>query len=282
MKAKSITKRVLSAVLCAVMLFSCWVFTAPSASAADGDYYWKFTWMHKDSGHGMTNDSKDITIHYITQNGKGNEGTTTMHFDGDELDPDAGDTKEKTGGPINGFPYKIDMSAMANNNVSNNAHMHFRFYVSSDNSNWTEVAYSYQDISERTGWFNKDYHYASDITVGSDKYPTPSAVHTTSSSNWFWTGGMTVTGDDSTKSITYSPWLVDQYGVKWVHGTITHGYYLTNYGGTAISGTSTTAYGDVKINSNTGVVSSNTGGYCAGGNRKPEKLKQKCGLKQIM
>ena len=34
MKAKSITKRVLSAVLCAVMLFSCWVFTAPTADAA--------------------------------------------------------------------------------------------------------------------------------------------------------------------------------------------------------------------------------------------------------
>ena len=39
MKTKSVTKRVLSVILCTVMLFSCWVFTAPGASAQNAGNY---------------------------------------------------------------------------------------------------------------------------------------------------------------------------------------------------------------------------------------------------
>ena len=65
MKAKFITKRVLSAMLCAVMLFSCWVFTAPSASAAgtQGTYYVRVK-IHVDNKDDDNRDSAQYTLTY--------------------------------------------------------------------------------------------------------------------------------------------------------------------------------------------------------------------------
>jgi len=70
MKAKLLTKRVLSVLLVTVMLFSCWVFTAPmQANAAAGKYDLKFT--VKDEGNGVDG-TKRITTKYKT---RANNGT---------------------------------------------------------------------------------------------------------------------------------------------------------------------------------------------------------------
>ena len=56
MKAKIISKRVLSVILCTVMLFSCWVFTAPMANAATTKYKVRLHVHENDSFDPRTND----------------------------------------------------------------------------------------------------------------------------------------------------------------------------------------------------------------------------------
>ena len=74
MKAKTISKRVLSVILCTVMLFSCWVFTAPTADAAGysnvnaGKYYLRVYWNTTN-----TKDDSDCwyRVYYRHQDGTG-------------------------------------------------------------------------------------------------------------------------------------------------------------------------------------------------------------------
>ena len=77
MKAKNISKRVLSVILCTVMLFSCWVFTAPNADAATaGNYHWKFTLKTTDNGDSNDNDSGNYVYLYgKPTNGTGKQAT---------------------------------------------------------------------------------------------------------------------------------------------------------------------------------------------------------------
>ncbi|MBQ3431256.1 MAG: hypothetical protein IJG23_00575, partial [Clostridia bacterium] len=60
MKAKTLTKRAFSVILCAVMLFSCWVFTAPTADAANdsaGGYDVKLNWKCTNDGSTVSGSS---------------------------------------------------------------------------------------------------------------------------------------------------------------------------------------------------------------------------------
>ena len=88
MKAKNISKRVLSVILCTVMLFSCWVFTAPMANAAtvtgtvNGSGYLVRIHTHETNAMNIKNDNKSPTdsgvatdeycnIYYKEKNGTG-------------------------------------------------------------------------------------------------------------------------------------------------------------------------------------------------------------------
>ena len=130
MKNKSLFKRALSIVLCAVMLVSCWVFTAPSAEAANNttagtyDVYITFnvtdtadSWFGDGYGSGYTYDNKTagdrvgITVFHKNNNGWGD---TESHTDFD-LYPSSGTKPIKVSGEQNtgttffgiGFPTSI-------------------------------------------------------------------------------------------------------------------------------------------------------------------------------
>ena len=123
MKAKTISKRVLSVVLCTVMLFSCWVFTAPTAQNAyadsAGSYKVIVRWTcdntssyYKD-GYSWDGNRSDNGKNYCgwTLHAKKNNGASSdeVHFDKDcasvmRSDSSSWWNEEFT---INGFPYKL-------------------------------------------------------------------------------------------------------------------------------------------------------------------------------
>ena len=77
MKAKTISKRVLSVILCTVMLFSCWVFTAPQADAATaGTYSYSFRMYLVDNDNADCDDNDGVHVYINTKNINGNNDTT--------------------------------------------------------------------------------------------------------------------------------------------------------------------------------------------------------------
>ena len=123
MKAKTMSKRVLSVILCTVMLFSCWVFTAPTAQNAyadsAGSYKVIVRWTCDDTcskykdGYSWDGNRSDNGKNYCgwTLHAKKNNGASSdeVHFDKDcasvmRSDSSSWWNEEFT---INGFPYKL-------------------------------------------------------------------------------------------------------------------------------------------------------------------------------
>ena len=77
MKAKNISKRVLSVILCTVMLFSCWVFTAPQADAATaGSYSYSFRMYLVDGDNADCDDNDGVHVYLNTKNINGSNNAT--------------------------------------------------------------------------------------------------------------------------------------------------------------------------------------------------------------
>ena len=77
MKGITVLKRSLSLVLTVVMLFSCWVFTAPSASAATAGKYWVKV-VFDDSKNSASVGSSECTLYYKSNNGTGQESSMVI------------------------------------------------------------------------------------------------------------------------------------------------------------------------------------------------------------
>ena len=77
MKVSTVLKRSLSLVLTVVMLFSCWVFTAPSASAATAGKYWVKV-VFDDSKNSASVGSSECTLYYKSNNGTGQESSMVI------------------------------------------------------------------------------------------------------------------------------------------------------------------------------------------------------------
>ena len=100
MKANSVSKRVLSLLVLVVMLFSCWVFTAPTASAAasGGSYYVQVAYTVDDDS---SKDGNWFKIYYTRQDGtEGSETYCNKNESGSK-------TKDFT---LDGAPYKVTVS----------------------------------------------------------------------------------------------------------------------------------------------------------------------------
>ena len=243
MKAKNISKRVLSVILCTVMLFSCWVFTAPTASvssAAAGNYYYRVTykfpqtsnlngtykgWNSSGSFQG-SDDSWGISFRY-----KGDNGNASSYSYAN-VQPSVIGSQTTYSGTLSGFPdrmlvtlddncpwyplgtpcklevYKLEIGSSASNLKTvwtGTVHL----------ESWTGEYSVYVDIDGKTGWVKGK--------SGGGEY-----VNNSNSSSWTWpkvnsmddpTGDATVyvnTNGATSNTYTYTAGAVkDDYGVRW-------------------------------------------------------------------
>ena len=179
MKAKSINRGVLSILLVIVMLVSCWVFTAPKTKAASTQYYWRVKVQVQNSyNRGMTHDAKTITVYCKSNNGTGSDvsGNNTFSLSKNAMDPGKGKTAfDTTGGPCNGFPYKVGFGGLKNKNSIYDAHLYCYFWVrGAGQSDWTLVFSSeYMTIgsgSTMSDWNASTANYPRPTSDGSESF----------------------------------------------------------------------------------------------------------------
>ena len=251
MKAKSITKRVLSAVLCAVMLFSCWVFTAPSASAAytgvsAGTYNVKITCESGKATGGWNSD------HHWTFYGKGTNGTASEASLG-TLDQEVNYKSTKTvyeNTSCSSFPSKITYKYSFGGGIGTWREVKITLHVY---VNGIEVLSEYKSdssspLSPARGTFT--------WTVDSSKYPKASTM-----SGLSVTGG-TVSADDNTFAVSGPTAVKDQYGVVIASAKTSESFSVANYKATNSSGANLTQ--DIAVSS-TAVSKKDDNGFKAQG-----------------
>ena len=251
MKAKSITKRVLSAVLCTVMLFSCWVFTAPSASAAytgvsAGTYNVKITCESGKETGGWNSD------HHWTFYGKGTNGTASEASLG-TLDQEVNYKSTKTvyeNTSCSSFPSKITYKYSFGGGILTWREVKITLHVY---VNGTEVLSEYKSdssspLSSASGTFT--------WTVDSSKYPKASTM-----SGLSVTGG-TVSADDNTFAVSGPTAVKDQYGVVIANAKTRESFSVANYKATNSSGANLTQ--DIAVSS-TAVSKKDDNGFKAQG-----------------
>ena len=208
MKAKSITKRVLSAILCAVMLFSCWVFTAPSASAAAGTYDVK---VYLDISNTMyCNGTQNITLYTKSNNGNGSQDSGNKQ----EFDTYNTGSVTKTWSGT-GFPSKV--TCYCGGSTWNNSGVKFGINVYVKKAGAADSAYvavhteGNSTRSHTAGFFSK---------VGSFTETLTSFTNLPYANSWDDISGnasINVNTDGSTtNTASYTAGAVyDQYGVRW-------------------------------------------------------------------
>ena len=202
MKAKSITKRVLSAVLCAVMLFSCWVFTAPSASAATAGSYNIVIYSNcSDDCSDSRKEKFEFIIDYKTNNGTGSSGTKYL---------DIGSSYTSTGDKshscsIPGFPTKITL----------HLNTKFNWGWGSVKAKITKVTVQGQDISFPSTECKSDTGDNSKSNdVPANKFPYAASITDIGGGTSSVDVPKTANGSTTTSAFTVGT-VKDQYGVNW-------------------------------------------------------------------
>ena len=208
MKGSTLLKRSLSLVFTVVMLFSCWVFTAPKADAATaGKYYVRIWTYHPDRNRGMEHSKKDLTITYKKNNGTGGTGTATLSIGEDFFDPSSGNSGATSSVvECDGFPTSINTSSLSNGNSLYDSHLYIYMQVSSSsNGSFTSVGGGYQNVSRRGG-------HPSNVTANSGNYPVATSISAISGSDSVAVN----TNGSTTNTAAYTLGTVkDQYGVNW-------------------------------------------------------------------
>ena len=179
MLLKSFVKRSLAFLLCAVMLVSCWVFTAPSASAAQNQYTTgavkrgDYTFCH------YTDDSEpvyhiEIDINVINA-GNGYDRT----FTGTALNKNNNESHKDMGGMV---VYYKDNNGTASTEKAASLDLGFNYKFISGQTNATIFPYSGYSTSNWVGktqqgdcanWNNKKYTLYADLSG----FPTQYAVY---------------------------------------------------------------------------------------------------------
>ncbi|MBQ3432134.1 MAG: hypothetical protein IJG23_05060, partial [Clostridia bacterium] len=183
MKVKTMAKRIFAFVLCAVMLTSCWVFTAPSASAAGATEY-AYRIEHADDNPVY---HIEIDLHVLDAGNGFNrvfKGTQTGNPDGgiwDDKDyKDMGGIvmwyKDNNGTAANEKSYSIDFSP-SNNKTG---------YYHSDNTTAAKTSlFPQNSSSDWDSWDNKYYTLCMDLSG----FPTAYAVYNNNDHmkfSWGW------------------------------------------------------------------------------------------------
>ncbi|MBQ3432346.1 MAG: hypothetical protein IJG23_06125, partial [Clostridia bacterium] len=265
MKGSTVLKRSLSLVLTVVMLFSCWVFTAPTANAAAGTYYVKVFWNVSNTHSGEQN---EFQVWYKKQDG------TEDSFNKTYTAKSSGDQTATF--DVSGIPYKFKMWVRGNNFDPGEWWM--KKITVSPNSDYTTDAITLftgtvggkkGTVGGGTSNYTCDFSVASpSVSIGSEgtnssttatgnvKACTPYAASVTTS---YSNSSFTV---PTTTSVSVSSTVVkDQVGVVIGDPTISYAanwYYYDSSGTTA-------AAVDYSVNSSTGAVTAATGGWKANG-----------------
>ena len=204
MKAKTITKRVLSVILCTVMLFSCWVFTAPSASAATAGKY-------NVSGYVEITDDLDNTDHFnLTvyckkNNGYGDDNNITANTSGNIRNPSNSFTKNS----FDGFPLSWSVSSKFGGGLTWR-NVKFKVHITATNPNDSSKKYEYTsgEYEMKSSAFSSYNGSKSGDCSGKPYANDISAI----SGN----GSVSVPTTATTAKATYTAGTVtDQYGVNW-------------------------------------------------------------------
>jgi len=235
MKAKNISKRVLSVILCTVMLFSCWVFTAPTANAApsSGGTYYVRIWWHVDDDSGKDN---QIVIQYKGQNGE--TADQRVYKNGSDGNVASSNGNFSADYALTGVPYGIwiKISCAGGTGIGQSKWWVTKMTVS-PNSNYTTGA-----ITLFNGqWGGAKYgvlagsasgtltlpssfadpnigdkrHSNSDYDSRSGQAPAVKYIDSLSATN------VEIPISDSTTSTVTKGTVRDQYGVKWSDQTTT-------------------------------------------------------------
>ncbi|MCI6772338.1 MAG: hypothetical protein MR567_10300, partial [Oscillospiraceae bacterium] len=257
---KRLCKKALSLFLTVVMLMTCWVFVAPEkAAAGQTSYKWKVQLKVRDS-YDWKHNAMNVYVDYYTNNGYGsnyqNNGNSYFSVSKNQYENDNADyTFEGTSA---GFPTRVRLSAMKNNNSIWNANYQCILWVYNYNSSsWVQLL----DTGKVTG-------------IGAGKYLKNADVSNCSSTNSAWpkinkiTGltGTTLTIPKASGTVTsgsLSSVGEDQYGVNWYQNPT---YTIANKSGTNVSNPSlATTNNTVKITATTGCFTTANGYTTASG-----------------
>ena len=216
-KVKKYSRQILVLFLALATVLTCVVIMAPKADAAAGQYYIKMT--AQDAKHGCENTSGQIKI--LT---KQNNGTSSTDGDTWTVTPAGGDwdntnlhtyyfnsTTQSANKPINGFPYKLDTSAIRNNNAWYEAKITFVIYVSKDNSDWHEV-FRYTEAHDGKVIEKNRYYFTDNKEVSKDNFPYVTNSSLAPTEVLIPTDGST---PEKKEKLTITAY--DQYGVEWVN-----------------------------------------------------------------
>lgn len=238
-------KKTLAVFLAALMVMSCWVFTPISFKAeaatmtSDGYYEWKVT-LYVEEDYDWKHDAMNVYVDYYTDNGYGsnfqNDGTSYFYVYKNQYENDK--AAYDFYGTSKGFPTRVRLSAMRNNNSIWNANYCCILYVKR-NGVWQTL--------KNTGKVTK---------IGAGDYLKDATVDNCSPSNGLWPKPTTIVWDDENKdkgtqnitipgSATIKSHCLDQYGVRLAcDPTYTLSTSPVNSGitGTQTDGTSTSSY----------------------------------------
>ena len=222
MKAQSITKRALSVILCAIMLFSCWVFTAPQADAATaGNYKYRINVKTNDSVDVGDNQDLTITLNYKRDNGNGSSGSTSGNVSYTWAESDNGNNNYDSFSSVPGFATSVTITVVYawTAAISRAWDSTITIYVWNNlTSAWVQIGSKQQKISGGA-WGQSTQNFTCDVDVSAYPYINsigdigggPATVNVPTAAN------------GSTTTAAYTAGVAqDQYGVNWYQdGTIT-------------------------------------------------------------
>lgn len=209
---KKYFKKSLSLFMAALMLMSCWVFFAPTKAeaASAGSYKWKVT-LYVEEDYDWKHDAQYISVGYYTNNGYGTnwqyDNESRFWVEKNQYENDKANYSFE--GWSKGFPTRVRLSTMRNNNKVWNANYRCILYVDKGGT-WVEIANS----GKVTGIKKKQY--LKDLSVGD-----------CSANNSNWPKATSISFSASDQAVNIPTWgssnwektvtatVKDQYGVNW-------------------------------------------------------------------
>lgn len=303
MKLKLFSKRFLSIALCVVLLVSSLVFSVPEAVAENEyktgyDVSLSFELTDGVSHTDFINDAY-IRLFYATENGAGEEEENVLfslkeNYSSYLNDSNQNTVKQVVFEDIPGFPVAVEIYLKNSNRygvVSDGCGYHIYDMKVNGTAIWTgdmhvqtqgaqrQVMLSYsgywtRDTGNESGKESECYCAISKedtnrnihlVNNWVNEFPYADSIAFTDGASNIWADELTVVDDNSTFAPAHTPVCLDQYGVLLPTAKITQ--KISVYNGQSYLPLTDTA-GDIKIDTATGVISANSGGYSAGGNAK--------------
>lgn len=206
-------KKTLALFLAVVMVMTAWVFFAPEKAdaATAGSYKWKVT-LYVEEEYDWKHDAMNIMVDYYTNNGYGtnnqNDGTSYFHVNKNQYENDHANYSFE--GTSKGFPTRVRLSAMRNNNSLWNANYRCILYVYNNNTSaYVEIANSGKVTGIKKGQYLKDLNAGTG--TGQAYWPKASAISISPETS---TVTVPTWGSDN-KTSSFSSVVKDQYGVNW-------------------------------------------------------------------